>query len=185
MAVFRRPVNRDAVWDGGIDRARLHLAQILTVPARNFKSHFPQPTPIHALCPHPAALSLKGLRSGEREGIITPLQGNFNTPFCVFNCTPLRPPFDEHIGSIPQLVCYPVGGVLALGTWFLCVFCVCSRMITLPGRNRQHCLFNSVIDATGIEGGSGEKTRSLQSGKQSVAGKLQISTKLSGPLQKL
>jgi len=61
--------------------------------------------------------------------------------------------------------------------------CVSDGMITLSGRGRQQCLFNSVIDSPGIESGKGDKTLWRESGKRSVAGKLQISTTLSGPWQ--
>lgn len=53
-------------------------------------------------------------------------------------------------------------------------------MISLSGTNRQ-LLFNGVIDLNGIESsGAGGHTLKHQSGKQSVAGKLKISTKLCG-----
>lgn len=44
-----------------------------------------------------------------------------------------------------------------MGSLFVCVFTVCRGMITLSGKSRQQCLFNSVIDSTGIESGRGKK----------------------------
>lgn len=143
----RHAVNRDTVTrkkkKSGIDEATVALTEkhLLGETSKAIPSSSPlTPLLAHAYsCPLSPSqtLSLKGLGSGEQEGIITPLRGNFNTLFCVL----IAPPFDPLLMNTlgPYHDQFVIGAQGAGGIGYrehVCVFSVCEGMITPSGKTQ-------------------------------------------------
>lgn len=74
----------------------------------------------------PLTPSLKGLGSGEQEGIITPLQGDFNTLFCVLIAPPFDPLLLNTLGTYHNrfVIAAASEGGIGCREFCLCVFSV-------------------------------------------------------------
>lgn len=96
----------------------------------------------------PLTLSLKGLRSGEQEGIITPLQGDFNTLFCALIAPPFDPLLMNTLGTYHDQ--FVIGAGREGGRESVCV-CVsvflvfAEGMITLSGKKADNTVCSIVL----------------------------------------